>query len=470
MKPVIRGNSLYTIVSGPSWTQAQANSLLLGGNLVTINDSREDSFIWNEVWDGPSRPYSWIGLTDSVQEGQWRWISGEPVTYTNWAPGEPNNAGGAQHYAWYWNAYPGKWDDHINQPNNVKNGIAEVPLTCTITIPSVVKEGAGIFTTSINISAGTSTLANGAVVYWKVSGITSEDLASGALSGSGEIVNGKLEIQHSLIQDSDSGERFSVSVFSHSFETNQIGTSTSATIQEGPLPSYSLSGPYSVSEGSYVQAAASTANLAANTSLYWSITGGGITSEDISGVLNGTGTTDAFGKLEIAFNINNDLKTEGTESLEIKLFGPDGRFSFSHTLANDLTTEGTENLEIKLFTDSARTNQVATTTIAIQDTSTTPIPTYSLNTSSSSVREGDSFSSTVSTSNLPAGTTLYYALKGAGITAADFSSGSLTGSGSIGPDGKFSFSHTLANDLTTEGTENLEKVLELPLPTSPLDP
>jgi len=52
MKPVIRGNSLYTIVSGPSWTQAQANSLLLGGNLVTINDSREDSFIWNEVWDG----------------------------------------------------------------------------------------------------------------------------------------------------------------------------------------------------------------------------------------------------------------------------------------------------------------------------------------------------------------------------------------------------------------------------------
>ena len=33
-----------------------------------------------------------IGFTDQEVEGQWEWISGEPVTYTNWQPGEPNNA------------------------------------------------------------------------------------------------------------------------------------------------------------------------------------------------------------------------------------------------------------------------------------------------------------------------------------------------------------------------------------------
>ncbi len=32
-----------------------------------------------------------IGFTDEGHEGDWTWMSGEPVTYVNWAPGEPNN-------------------------------------------------------------------------------------------------------------------------------------------------------------------------------------------------------------------------------------------------------------------------------------------------------------------------------------------------------------------------------------------
>ena len=49
--------------------------------LVSINDAAEEAWIL-EVFDPDS---FWMGLSDSAEEGQWVWHSGEPVTYTNWA-------------------------------------------------------------------------------------------------------------------------------------------------------------------------------------------------------------------------------------------------------------------------------------------------------------------------------------------------------------------------------------------------
>lgn len=48
--PAIRGNSLYTVVDGPSWTQAEANSVKLGGHLVTINSKEEDVWLSKNVY------------------------------------------------------------------------------------------------------------------------------------------------------------------------------------------------------------------------------------------------------------------------------------------------------------------------------------------------------------------------------------------------------------------------------------
>jgi len=128
-----------------------------------------------------------------------------------------------------------------NQGYSANNGagewaIAEIPLTLSTTLPTAIKEGAGLFITSINLSAGTKTSANlaeGAQVWWKVTGITQDDLASGALTGTGTITKGKLDIQHSLIADADNGENFEVSFFSDAEMTQQIGATSSTTIQEG---------------------------------------------------------------------------------------------------------------------------------------------------------------------------------------------------------------------------------------------
>ena len=82
-------------------------------------------------------------------------------------------------------------------------------------------------------------------------------------------------------------------------------------------------------------------------------------------------------------------------------------------------------------------------------------PTYTLTPSAAAINEGATLTTSVATTNVASATTLYYSLSGTGITAADFSAGALTGEGITDSTGKFTFTHTLANDLTTEGAETL---------------
>ena len=129
-------------------------------------------------------------------------------------------------------------------------------------------------------------------------------------------------------------------------------------------------------------------------------------------------------------------------------------FNITHVIANDASTEGEEKFAIKLYTDAGYTNNVANTSvIEIFDTSQTANATYSLSTTASKFKEGDSFTTTVTTTQVTDSTTLWWRLEG--IDANDLSSGTIEGSGIITSD-TFSFSHTLANDLADEGDENIQ--------------
>ena len=71
----------YKRVYCDSWDDAQAKAVAEGAHLVAINDIAEQAWLMRIFGTAPY----WIGLTDVVQEGKWEWMSGEPVTYTNWA-------------------------------------------------------------------------------------------------------------------------------------------------------------------------------------------------------------------------------------------------------------------------------------------------------------------------------------------------------------------------------------------------
>lgn len=96
-----------------SWTTARdyaAAQSYLGsaGHLVTITSQAESDFLRSSFGSligdpGTGVPgiYTWIGLTDIGSTGSFHWITGEPLTYTDWAPPEPNFIG-TEHYGHLW--------------------------------------------------------------------------------------------------------------------------------------------------------------------------------------------------------------------------------------------------------------------------------------------------------------------------------------------------------------------------------
>lgn len=101
------GHSYYRSTGSAMWTTARQNCIDMGGHLVTVTTAAENSFIFG-LW-----PSGWIGLTDEVIEGTWRWVTGEAYSYTSWNPGEPNNAGNEDYVQFVGG---GRWND---LPNNV---------------------------------------------------------------------------------------------------------------------------------------------------------------------------------------------------------------------------------------------------------------------------------------------------------------------------------------------------------------
>lgn len=133
----------YTVITEvPSWTEAQTKAIGLGGNLVTINDLKEENWLKETFGE---KGLFWIGFTDRETEGIWKWISGQSSTYTHWAAGEPSNSGGNENYAvmnWNWPT-DGGWNDVINE-KPIQAGIVEIestPVPTPALLPGLIGMG-----------------------------------------------------------------------------------------------------------------------------------------------------------------------------------------------------------------------------------------------------------------------------------------------------------------------------------------
>lgn len=192
-----------------SWDSARAHCQSIGGDLVSINNAQEQDAVYNGLV-GTGRHDIWIGLTDSVTEGQFKWVDGTTPVYTNWHTGNPDDG--------YFNedcvelnykSHPqtGKWNDFRCSDGEGDNTgfICEVPVNCDANaVPSLSCKAAEFDATKGTFAAQgwkESTNAN-----TTISGPTTENgtayyrIADNSTSG---MPNAYLPLPKNILQDKD---------------------------------------------------------------------------------------------------------------------------------------------------------------------------------------------------------------------------------------------------------------------------
>ena len=110
--PAAGGNGhWYGVYSEPSrivdFPYARQMALAKGGDLASLSTQAEHDFVtpmvedprfWFELYEKHFGP--WLGLIQLPgavnPEDNWQWLDGEPVTFTAWDDGEPNDNGGGE--------------------------------------------------------------------------------------------------------------------------------------------------------------------------------------------------------------------------------------------------------------------------------------------------------------------------------------------------------------------------------------
>ena len=135
-------NHYYTLTPcATNWSAAQNLAVSWGGTLATITSSNEQNFINATFLTGAfeHRPL-WIGLYDPSANSPvrrleeqvglnprvtFRWVTGEPFSYTNWNSGEPNDYGGNEFCVTV------NWHNSDNPPRGIKGDWNDAPLNGT---------------------------------------------------------------------------------------------------------------------------------------------------------------------------------------------------------------------------------------------------------------------------------------------------------------------------------------------------
>ncbi len=90
--------ALYDVET--NWKDAKAACEMLGGHLVVITSSAENTAVVELAESGSMAKGYLFGASDEETEGTWKWVTGESFSYSNWGSSEPS--GGSENYLEYY--------------------------------------------------------------------------------------------------------------------------------------------------------------------------------------------------------------------------------------------------------------------------------------------------------------------------------------------------------------------------------
>jgi len=133
-------NHFYRRMNSLNWMAAERQAERWGAHLVVIDNVDEETWLRSQF----GTEEVWIGFSDIKEEGNWVWVNGEPVNYTNWCDGEPNNDSGenTSENAAVMNSQAGTcWNDipETNTPSSLVEYAATSELGKGFTIQGSVK-------------------------------------------------------------------------------------------------------------------------------------------------------------------------------------------------------------------------------------------------------------------------------------------------------------------------------------------
>ena len=142
---------LVIFAGSTTWDVAKIAAEARGGHLATITNTAENAWIFTNIaqfangwWCGQDCYGPWLGgfqdrtAADFAEPaGGWRWITGEPWSFTAWEPNLPNNAVPLQDYLHYYGPSspttfftPASFWDDMNTDGAVVSMIVEFDADC----------------------------------------------------------------------------------------------------------------------------------------------------------------------------------------------------------------------------------------------------------------------------------------------------------------------------------------------------
>lgn len=149
--PLPDKNHYKVFADAMTWEEAEEYCRSVNGHLATLTSLEEQAQITNLLTEA-GLSECWLGGKRD-ENGEFGWITGEPMVYTNWSSGEPNNLGGHEDYihtysSGQWNDLPGgnrkyficEWENVSERPADIDEKPARLDIKGELKVTPMTKQ------------------------------------------------------------------------------------------------------------------------------------------------------------------------------------------------------------------------------------------------------------------------------------------------------------------------------------------